>query len=249
MATPPIAPFLRTPLPACSIVVDRHVHKNGGSTVRELFLRNELYDGWLYWGYGLAHTQRVVAGLIELLLGPPNRSCSDWSRRPVLRLAAELHYSYMTAEAMMVAFGPWSPLQQLASHCGCRLVMVTRLREPLDFYVSFFRWVTRGCTRRPLPLQRAASEPQQGSGPSPATEAQPRRCSPETKVLFPEAGAAAALELRYPAAEMPRTCHARATHVPRTCHHVPCTHTADDRVAPSRQRVALGRLNARVGAT
>ena len=177
MATAPIAPFLRTPLPACSIVVDRHVHKNGGSTVRELFLRNELYDGWLYWGYGLAHTQRVVAGLIELLLGPPNRSCSDWSRRPVLRLAAELHYSYMTAEAMMVAFGPWSPLQQLASHCGCRLVMVTRLREPLDFYVSFFRWVTRGCTRRPLPLQRAASEPQQGSGPSPATEAQPRRPS------------------------------------------------------------------------
>jgi hypothetical protein len=98
----------------------------------------------------LAHTQRVVTGLIELLLGPPNRTCTDWSRRPALRLAAELHYSRtMTAEAMMVAFGPWSPLQQLASHCGCRLVMVTRLREPLDFYLSFYRWVRRGCTRRP----------------------------------------------------------------------------------------------------
>ena len=90
MASSSIAPYLRTPLPACSIVVDRHVHKNGGSTVRELFLRNELHDGWLYWGYGLAHTQRVVAGLIELLLGPPNRSCTDWSRRPALRLVAFL---------------------------------------------------------------------------------------------------------------------------------------------------------------
>ena len=145
---PSIAPYLRTLLPACSIVVDRHTHKNGGSTVRELFLSNELHDGWLYWGYGLAHTQRVVTGLIELLLGPANRSCAEWSRRrPALRLAAELHYSSMTAEAMMVAFGPWSPLQQLASHCGCRLVLVTRLREPLDFYLSFFRWVKGSPTR------------------------------------------------------------------------------------------------------
>ena len=174
-ASSSIAPYLRTPLPACSIVVDRHVHKNGGSTVRELFLRNELHDGWLYWGYGLAHTQRVVAGLIELLLGPPNRSCTDWSRRPALRLAAELHYSRtMTAEAMMVAFGPWSPLQQLASHCGCRLVMVTRLREPLDFYLSFYRWVRRVCTRRPWGASAegspGASVELCGSGHATATE-------------------------------------------------------------------------------
>ena len=186
-----IAPYLRTPLPTCSIVLDRHVHKNGGSTIRELFLANEMHDGWLYWGYGLAHTQRVVAGLIELLLGPPNRSCTDWSRRPVLRLAAELHYSrVMTAEAMMVAFGPWSPLQQLASHCGCRLVMVTRLREPLDFYLSFYRWVRRGCMRRPCglssgwprststatgPRQRGHSHGARATGSSPQRRGQPKK--------------------------------------------------------------------------
>ena len=171
---PTIAPYLRTALPTCSIVLDRHVHKNGGSTIRDLFLMNEMHDDWLYWGYGLAHTQRVVAGLIELLLGPPNRSCTDWSRRPVLRVAAELHYSrVMTAEAMMVAFGPWSPLQQLASHCGCRLVMVTRLREPLDFYLSFYRWVRRGCTR--LPCDLSSGWPRSPStGRATATGPQPR---------------------------------------------------------------------------
>ena len=135
-----IAPYLRAPLPSCSIVVDRHTHKNGGSTMRDLFMRNELLDGWMYWGYGLAHVERVVDGLLQLLLGSSNRSCTDWAGRPALRLAAELHYSYMTAEVLLATFGPFSPLRQLGAHCGCRLVLVTRLRELLDFYLSFYRW-------------------------------------------------------------------------------------------------------------
>ena len=80
--------YLRSPLPACSIVVDRHTHKNGGSTLRDLFLRNELHDGWLYWGYGLAHVERVVEGLLELvhpraLLEHPPASAPPVARRPV----------------------------------------------------------------------------------------------------------------------------------------------------------------------
>ena len=95
--TPLLLPaYLRAPLPRCSIIVDRHMHKNGGSTLRQIFMRNELLDDWLYWGYGLAHTKRVVEGLLEVMLGASNRSCDDWTDRPTLRLAAELHYSYQT---------------------------------------------------------------------------------------------------------------------------------------------------------
>ena len=112
------APYLRTPLPSCSIVVDRHTHKNGGSTMRDLFMRNELLDAWMYWGYGLAHVERVVDGLLQLLLGSSNRSCTDWAGRPALRLAAELHYSYMTAETLLATFGPFSPLRQLGADGG-----------------------------------------------------------------------------------------------------------------------------------
>ena len=132
--------YLHTPPPRCSIIVDRHVHKNGGSTLRQIFMRNELLDDWLYWGYGLAHTKRVVEGLMEVMLGAPNRSCDDWTDRPTLRLAAELHYSYQTTQESLASFGPRSPLQHVASRCGCRLVLLTRLRRPLEFYVSFYRW-------------------------------------------------------------------------------------------------------------
>ena len=135
-----LAGYLRAPLPQCSIIVDRHMHKNGGSTLRQIFMRNELLDDWLYWGYGLAHTTRVVEGLLEVMLGASNRSCDDWTDRPALRLAAELHYSYQTTQQSLASFGPRSPLQHLASRCGCKLVLFTRLRRPLEFYVSFYRW-------------------------------------------------------------------------------------------------------------
>ena len=104
-------PYLRTPLPACSIVVDRHNHKNGGSTMRSIYVQNELAHDWLYWGYGLAHVNKVATRLLELLLGPENRSCADWTGRPALRLLTELHYSYLTTEQLVATFGPLSPLQ------------------------------------------------------------------------------------------------------------------------------------------
>jgi len=42
--------FQRTRPKRCAIVVDRHVHKNGGSTVRDLFLENERLGFGLYQG-------------------------------------------------------------------------------------------------------------------------------------------------------------------------------------------------------
>ena len=130
------------PPPACSIVVDRHVHKNGGSTLRNFFFENDRRGGWRYYGYGL-DSAVAVAHFLKAAILHPNRTsnCSDWSRRPVLRLAAEQHYGgYLTTSALLRSFGPASPLRSAALSCACRVVLVTRFREPFSFYSSFYTW-------------------------------------------------------------------------------------------------------------
>ena len=46
----PLAPWLVTPLKPCSIVLERHTHKNGGSTLRHIVNTNDMLDGWGFWG-------------------------------------------------------------------------------------------------------------------------------------------------------------------------------------------------------
>ena len=135
-----LPPYLITPLPSCSIILDRHTHKNGGSTQRQIFNSNDMRDGWTFWGYGLHQHAMITSNLVGALFGPKNESCSDWSRRPSLRFVAEHHYSRVALVSMLGYFGPISPLQQVAARCRCRVVLVTRLREPLSFYISFYRW-------------------------------------------------------------------------------------------------------------
>lgn len=138
--TVPLPPWLVAPLPACSIILERHTHKNGGSTLRTIINTNDMRDGWAYWGYGL-HQHWVIADrIVGTLLGPKNASCADWEQRAPLRLVAEHHYSRMGLMTMLGAFGPFSPVQQVAANCGCKVVLVTRLREPLSYYISFYRW-------------------------------------------------------------------------------------------------------------
>ena len=89
--------YLLTPLPPCAILIDRHVHKNGGTTIRQLMVENAFRDGWAYWGYGLDSMQ-AVAKAIAAAISPaalPGGSCARWhrwTRRAPLRIAAELHY-------------------------------------------------------------------------------------------------------------------------------------------------------------
>lgn len=66
------APWLQTaPVPS-AILIDRHLHKNGGSTMRQILTANERAGICQYWGYW--QTQRGWDGvLLELkrgLLGP-----------------------------------------------------------------------------------------------------------------------------------------------------------------------------------
>ena len=147
------------PPPACSIVVDRHVHKNGGSTVRNFFFENDRRGGWRYYGYGL-DSAVAVAHFLKAAILHPNRTsnCSDWSRRPVLRLAAEQHYGgYLTTSALLRSFGPASPLRSAALSCACRVVLVTRIREPFSFY-SLIRGRWRGGRRRTAALRATMLE-------------------------------------------------------------------------------------------
>ena len=140
MTQRPLAPWLVTPLKPCSIVLERHTHKNGGSTLRHIVNTNDMLDGWGFWGYGLHQHWQVTDTLTGALLGPRNASCSDWDRRAPFRLFAEHHYSRMGMRTILAAFGPTSPLQQVALNCQCTVVLVTRLREPTSYYVSFYRW-------------------------------------------------------------------------------------------------------------
>ena len=130
------------PLPHCAILVDRHVHKNGGSSMRAILLENDVLDDWTYWGYGLDHMPQVASKLTAAI-GTNCTSWSDWAARPPLRLAAELHYGNTLpgiGRSLFRHFGVQSPLRQAALRCACKVVLVTRLREPLSFYTSFYRW-------------------------------------------------------------------------------------------------------------
>ena len=133
------APYLRSPLPSCSILLDRHTHKNAGSTMRSIYRDNDLQDDWVLWGYNPASMAEASLSLLHLLLEA--RRGGNCTLRTPLRLVMEHHYS-RTADwdAVVARYGPHTPLQRVAGGCGCRVVLFTRVREPLDYYVSFYRW-------------------------------------------------------------------------------------------------------------
>ena len=74
-----VPPYIVAPLPRCSILLERHTHKNGGSTVRSILNNNDKRDGWIYWGYGLHQHQMIVNKVIHAMLGPRNESCAAWN--------------------------------------------------------------------------------------------------------------------------------------------------------------------------
>ena len=138
--------YLLTPLPRCAILIDRHVHKNGGTTMRAVMQQNALLDGWAYWGYGLDSMPRAATALINALSSTQAGGCTSWhawTRRSPLRILGELHYGNALPplrDSLLAHFGPASPLRHAALRCACKVVLVTRLRDPPSFYRSFFKW-------------------------------------------------------------------------------------------------------------
>jgi hypothetical protein len=115
--------YLLTPLPPCALLIDRHVHKNGGTTMRSIFMQNDKLDGWAFWGYGMRRMP-AVASVLRLALLNKSTSCSSWAHRSPLRIAAELHYGNTLGpleDSLMRYFGPASPLRQIAMRCTCKV--------------------------------------------------------------------------------------------------------------------------------
>ena len=131
--------LVAAPLPPCAVLIDRHVVKNAGTTLQSITFENDLRDGWAYWGYGLNNLRRVAYELQRAI----NRSsrCEDWEHRPPLRILGSLHYgSRHGIRDMFDSFGPASPLRQVMLQCTCKVVLMTRVREPTAWYRSFWSW-------------------------------------------------------------------------------------------------------------
>ena len=110
-------PYLRVhalqPLP-CSLLLDLHVHKNGGSTMRELYWENERRDSWLYWGYTLDAMRHVAVALLRSWNVTATSADQNHTGAPQQRLAAELHMSYHGTQQLLHWFGPSSAIARVA---------------------------------------------------------------------------------------------------------------------------------------
>ena len=82
-------PYLAMPLPRCAFVLDRHTHKNGGSTMRSIFADNDRLDGWVYWGYSLNQQAPFAQRLVAALQPPRGNGSCFASGRSSLRVIAE----------------------------------------------------------------------------------------------------------------------------------------------------------------
>lgn len=130
--------MLREPL---LLWIDRHLHKNGGSTVREVMLRNEEAGRCVYYGYTQTHEgwRALMAELYSVKSSTPklpalcieahaSTASSDWTSH---RLPAVIELRARLAALTVPA----------------RIVLTTRVREPLSYYMSFYRWRIAGMQR------------------------------------------------------------------------------------------------------
>lgn len=122
--------------------VDRHLHKNGGSTMREVMLRNEEAGRCTYYGYTQTHEgwERLIDAMRN------NVSTAD-TRLP--RLCIEAHASQASAEFTSRRLPQLIALREHFGRIGApvRIVVTTRVRDPLSYYLSFYRWRVAGMQR------------------------------------------------------------------------------------------------------
>jgi len=119
----------------CAILIDRHVHKNGGSTVRDILLEQErlgyaLYQGFtqLNWGNVFQKLQKLVTQALAA------------GSTPRMVMLLEAHFGMNGPEMNGPVLEDLDALRgQLKGH-DCPIFTTTRVREPLDFYLSFYLW-------------------------------------------------------------------------------------------------------------
>lgn len=130
-----MAPYQMTKPKSCMILVDRHVHKNGGSSVRDLLLENERRGYGLYQGYTQMYWNRDLKQLQKA-----GEAARQQNRAPSHVIMMEAHFGWVE-----FATSTLPGLKNLASTyeqqgVDCPLVLMTRVRDPLEYYLSFYRW-------------------------------------------------------------------------------------------------------------
>jgi len=127
----PAAPY-QPPAPRdsrCIVLYDRHIEKNGGSTMRVIMRRLEEHGECAYWGYAQSHGT-WKATMSEL------RSPTSPIAPP--RLCIEAHTGLAASMRLAELGRLQQTLQALGS--GCRVLRTARIRAPLSHYISFFTW-------------------------------------------------------------------------------------------------------------
>ena len=123
------------PLRKCAIVVDRHVHKNGGSTVRDLFLEHERLGMALYQGYTQMYWNRDFKFLKAAADAAKERGAT-----PEHVVLVEAHFGWVEMASQVMPSLRQLERQYRRAGADCPIVTMTRVREPLEYYLSFYRW-------------------------------------------------------------------------------------------------------------
>ena len=129
---------VRSAAPRCFVLFDRHVQKNGGSTLSTMMRRLEEHGECTYWGYDVTNLDALWA---------TSRTLSNESR-VLPRLCIEAHVGralHHMSRAVMHDFEMWSS-RMAARGMACKLWRVLRVREPLSHYISFYTWQVMGNT-------------------------------------------------------------------------------------------------------
>lgn len=132
----------------CGVVVDRHVPKTAGTTVRTFLRENQRLRACDYVGYDVGRTWQSRVGFTH-------RSISD-VRHQLNRPPLSSHR--LCVEAHMVGGSFWAELALLRTTRfarRCNIVVMLRVREPLSWYRSYFDWAV-------LSRQKTGNAPQWG---------------------------------------------------------------------------------------
>ena len=117
--------------------LDHHVHKNGGTSVRDMMRSAASEGGCVYWGYWLGLGWEEA---LDLLREPANYGA---------RLCLEEHFPAEEPTSVLERHAQLQDLKHSMNDSSkpgraLRVLQTTRVREPLAYYISYFKWVIAG---------------------------------------------------------------------------------------------------------
>ena len=130
----------------CAIVVDRHVPKNAGTSVRSMLQRNARAGACTFVGYDVSSTWRRAGGnggFNHVAFGELLRRL-----RPGTRWCVEAH---------IVSDSFWADVARLHAMPRTRALVMVRVREPYAWYTSYYEWQVLGKQRGRVSRERRRS--------------------------------------------------------------------------------------------